>query len=204
LGIATGLMGKVARDVVLLAQTEVGECAEGGDGERGGSSAMPHKHNPVGAIGILACAGQAPGLVAGVLAALVAEHERAAGAWQSEWEPLLRLLTLTGSAAVGTAEVLEGLRVDPARMRANLAHAGTGLMTESVVGALAEHLGRADASERVRAATRRARDEGRPLAEVLADDADIAGALGSDGLRAALDPERYLGVADALVQRALA
>lgn len=204
LGVAVGLMGKVARDVVLLAQTEVAEVAEGGDGERGGSSTMPHKRNPVTSVAVLACAGQAPGLVAGVLAGMPQEHERAAGAWQSEWEPLLRLLTLTGSAAAASAELLEGLQVDPARMRANLESAGSALMSESVVGALAPALGRARASERVRCATARARDEGRPLEAVLAQDQEIAAAIGADGLRAALDPENYLGLADALIDRALA
>jgi 3-carboxy-cis,cis-muconate cycloisomerase len=203
LGIATGLMGKVARDVVLLAQTEVAECAERVGGERGASSAMPHKRNPVTAVAILACAAQTPGLVASVLAAMAQEHERAAGAWQSEWEPLLRLLTLTGSAAAASAELLEGLQVDPERMRANLHDAGAELMTESVLGALAVSLGRIEAGDRVRGAATRAAAQGRPLAAVLSEDDGIVGVLGADGLRDALEPERYLGAADALVDRAL-
>ena len=90
LGSALGVMGKVARDVVLLAQTEVAEAAEGAGEGRGGSSTMPHKRNPVGAVAVIACAQRAPGLVATILGAMGQEHERAAGAWQAEWEPFAR------------------------------------------------------------------------------------------------------------------
>ncbi|HEX3316839.1 MAG TPA: 3-carboxy-cis,cis-muconate cycloisomerase [Solirubrobacteraceae bacterium] len=120
LGEAAGVAAKAARDVVLLAQSEVGEVREGGDPRRGGSSAMPHKRNPVAAVSALACALQAPGLVATLLAAMAGEHERAAGAWQSEWQPLSDLLRLTGSAAAWVRDCLEHLEVDAARMRSNL------------------------------------------------------------------------------------
>jgi 3-carboxy-cis,cis-muconate cycloisomerase len=203
LGVASGVMGKLAHDVVLLAQSEVAECAEGGAGERGGSSAMPHKRNPVAAIAVLACAGQTPGLVGAMLSAMVQEHERGAGSWQAEWQPLLALLTLTGSAAHATAELLEGLQVDAPRMRANLQAAGAELMSESLVGALADRLGRAQAAERVREGARRAREQGRPLEAILGEDEEVLGALGREGLEAALDPERYLGVSGALIDRAL-
>ena len=204
LGVALGMMGKVARDVVLLAQTEVGEAAEGGDGDRGGSSTMPHKRNPVGAIAVLACAGQAPGLVATVLAAMTQEHERGAGSWQSEWQPLLTLLRLAGSGADALAELLENLRVDPQAMQRNLADTGALLMTESVVTALAPSLGRAQASERVGSAAARAREEDRPLPDVLERDDVVRDAIGADGLTRALDPRQYLGVGDALIGRVLA
>jgi 3-carboxy-cis,cis-muconate cycloisomerase len=121
LGILAGAVGKIARDLILLAQTEVAEAAEQADGARGGSSAMPHKHNPVGAVAVLACAERTPGLVATVLAAMPQEHERAAGAWQSEWEPLLELLGLTGSAVTSLRQTLGMLEVDADRMTANLA-----------------------------------------------------------------------------------
>ena len=121
LGEVAGVLGKVARDVTLLAQTEIGEVREGGDEARGGSSAMPHKHNPVAAVSVLACAKRTPGLVATILAAMEQEHERAAGAWQAEWGTLSDLLMLTGSAAAWGRDLLEHLRVDPERMRANLA-----------------------------------------------------------------------------------
>jgi 3-carboxy-cis,cis-muconate cycloisomerase len=120
LGVAAGAVGKAARDITLLAQTEVAEVREG---RGGGSTSMPHKHNPVAAISALGCARQAPGHVATLLAAMVQEHERAAGAWHSEWRPLSDLLTTTGSAAAWLRESLEGLEVDPGRMRTNLGDA---------------------------------------------------------------------------------
>jgi 3-carboxy-cis,cis-muconate cycloisomerase len=117
LGTAAGVAGKVARDVTLLGQDEVAEVAEG---TPGGSSAMPHKQNPVAAISALAGAAQAPGLVATLLSTMVQEHERAAGAWHAEWRPLRELLIATGSAAAWLRDCLSELVVHPAAMRANL------------------------------------------------------------------------------------
>jgi 3-carboxy-cis,cis-muconate cycloisomerase len=120
LGVAAGAVGKIARDITLLAQTEVGEVREAAPG---GSTSMPHKRNPVAAIAALGCAQQAPASVATLLAAMVQEHERAAGAWHSEWRPLCDLLVTTGSAAAWLRTSLEELEVDAARMRANLGDA---------------------------------------------------------------------------------
>jgi 3-carboxy-cis,cis-muconate cycloisomerase len=117
LAVAAGAVGKAARDITLLAQTEVGEVREAAPG---GSTSMPHKRNPVAAISALGCARQAPALAATLLAAMVQEHERAAGAWHSEWRPLCELLVATGSAAAWLRTSLEGLEVDAGRMRGNL------------------------------------------------------------------------------------
>jgi 3-carboxy-cis,cis-muconate cycloisomerase len=114
------VLGKVARDVTLLAQQEVGEAAESADEGRGGSTAMAHKHNPVAAVSVLACTKRVPGLVATALACMEQEHERAAGAWQAEWGVYTELLGLVGSAASWTRELLEHVRIDPARMLENL------------------------------------------------------------------------------------
>ena len=110
LGATLGVTGKIGRDVVLLAQTEVAEVVEGGGAGRGGSSTMPHKRNPVGAIGLVACAQRAPGLVATMLGAMMQEHERGAGTWQAEWETLPVLLRLTGSAAALCSGAARGAR----------------------------------------------------------------------------------------------
>jgi 3-carboxy-cis,cis-muconate cycloisomerase len=204
LGSALGVTGKIARDVVLLAQTEVAEAAEGAGEGRGGSSTMPHKRNPVGAIAVIACAQRAPGLVATILGAMAQEHERAAGAWQAEWEPLLELLRLAGSAAATLRELLEGLDVDAERMRTDLDATGELVMSESVAAALAESLGRPAAQELVTAAAAVSAQERRPFREVLGELPEVSGALGADGLDAALDPRGYLGVTDELIGRALA
>jgi 3-carboxy-cis,cis-muconate cycloisomerase len=208
LGIALGAMGKIARDVVLLAQTEVAEAAEGAsegaaDG-RGGSSTMPHKRNPVGAVAVVACAQRAPGLVATILSAMVQEHERAAGAWQAEWEPLLELLRLAGSAASALGEVLRGLEVDRERMRADLGTTGGLVMSESVATALTDSIGRSSAQKLVARAARTSVKEGRTFREALAEVPEVRDELGAEGLDAALDPARYLGVSDELIGRALA
>jgi 3-carboxy-cis,cis-muconate cycloisomerase len=126
LGAFCGVVAKIARDVTLLAQQEVGEVQEGGGPDRGGSSAMAHKRNPVAAVSALACAKRTPGLVATALAAMEQEHERAAGAWQAEWGTYTELLGLTGSAAAWARELLEDLTVHPDLMQANLAGAPTG------------------------------------------------------------------------------
>ncbi|HEY1597934.1 MAG TPA: lyase family protein [Thermoleophilaceae bacterium] len=203
LGEAAGVMGKVALDVELLAQTEVAEVAEGGGEGRGGSSTLPHKRNPVGAVAVSACCARVPGLVSTLLAAMPQEHERAAGAWQAESETLSDLLRLTGSAAAALRELLEGLEPDPERMRANLDLTGGLLMTESVVTALTPSLGRTKAQELVEGAARDALDGGRPVRDVLASLAEVKDSIGADGLDAALAPESYLGAAGALVDRAL-
>ena len=123
LGVAAGAVAKPARDIVLLSQNEVGEVREA---VGGGSTAMAHKHNPVAAISALGCAQQAPGLVSTLLAAMIQEHERAAGAWHSEWRPLSILLISVGSAAAWLRTSLEGLEVDTERMRERVTDPGSG------------------------------------------------------------------------------
>jgi 3-carboxy-cis,cis-muconate cycloisomerase len=197
--------GKIARDVTLLAQTEVGEVREGegeGDGvQRGGSSAMPHKRNPVAAVAILGCSRQVPGLLATLAASAEQEHQRAAGAWHAEWQPLAGLLRLTGSAASWCAEMLAGLDVDAAAMRANLDASGGLPLAERVTAVLAPGLGRLAAHDLVAEAAARAASTGRPFREVLLDaDAGIS----AKQIDAALDPSGYLGAAAEFVSRALA
>jgi 3-carboxy-cis,cis-muconate cycloisomerase len=172
LGAAAGVVATVAVDVVLLAQTEVAEVAEVGEG-RGGSSAMPHKRNPVAAVSARACARRAPGLVATLLSAMEQEHERAAGAWHSEWPALTELLTTVGSAASWLAESLRGLRPDPARMAATAAAAAEGPLAGALAAALTPTLGKGAAHDAAAAAVREARDTGRPLTEVVAARSDV-------------------------------
>lgn len=200
LALATGAMGKVARDVTLLAQSEVAELREGAGAERGGSSAMPHKRNPVGAIAVLACAQQAPGLAATLLAAMVQEHERGAGGWQAEWPSLGVLLRLTGSAASSLRTVLEEAELDAERMRANISEQS---MSESVTVALAKVTDPRQARSAVAEAAARASSAGRSFREVLLELDPVRDKLGSDGLDRALDPASYLGATKMLIDAAL-
>src|SRR5215217_4432776 len=136
---------EVAR--VYAAELELAEPAGGG---RGGSSTLPHKHNPVGAVLVVAGTRRVPGLVASLLGSMAQEQERASGAWHGEWEPLVELLRLAGGAAARTRELLGGLEVHPDRMRANLEGTGGQLLTERVAGALTNGLGRGPAQELLR------------------------------------------------------
>ena len=172
LGATAGVLATVALDVVLLAQSEVAEVAEVSD-VRGGSSAMPHKQNPVAAISARACARRAPGLVATLLAAMEQEHERAAGAWHSEWPTLTELLRTVGSAAAWLAESLAVLRPDRARMAATVVAAAEPQVARAATEALTATMGRGPAHDLVAGAVRTARAEGRLLHDVLAEVAGV-------------------------------
>jgi 3-carboxy-cis,cis-muconate cycloisomerase len=214
------VLGKVARDVTLLAQEEVGEVSEDAGAaaspvqgpaaapRRGGSAAMPHKHNPVAAVAILGCSRQVPGLLATLVAAGEQELQRAAGAWHAEWQPLTTLLQLTGSASSWAAELLTGLAVDASRMAANLA-ATKGLpLAEHVASLLTGVLGVAQAHSLVAEASRRAVSAGLPLRDVLLAVPKLEDRLASAGISAgqiesALEPAGYLGATDAFITAAL-
>jgi 3-carboxy-cis,cis-muconate cycloisomerase len=201
LAFTAGALGKIAADVLVLARTEVGEVAEGSGG---GSSAMPHKSNPVRATLIAAAARQAPALAAVLLGALVAEDERPAGAWHAEWQPLRALLRLAGGAARDAAELARGLRVAPDRMRRNLALTGGLIVSERVAAALAPAVGPGRARELAAAAARAAAAEGTRLADaLLLLEPSLATALPADRLRELTEPSGYLGSAPALVDRVL-
>jgi len=120
LGLLTGSLGKIARDISLMGQYEVGEAAEPTEPGRGGSSAMPHKRNPVAAMVALAAAQRAPQRVAALLAAMPQEHERALGGWQAELAEWPQLLMSAHGSARALAGALPGLQIDAARMRANI------------------------------------------------------------------------------------
>ncbi|MFC6061991.1 3-carboxy-cis,cis-muconate cycloisomerase [Streptomyces ochraceiscleroticus] len=200
LAFATGALGKIAADVLVLSRTECGEVAEGSGG---GSSAMPHKANPVRATLLAAAARQAPGLAATVLGSLAAEDERPAGAWHAEWQPLRELLRLVGGAAEHAAALAEGLRVFPDRMRANLMRTKGLMAAERLSAALAPVLGRQAAKAALTRASRTAVEQDRTLADVLRADPEVAGALPPDELAALADPAAYTGSAAVLTARAL-
>ncbi len=201
LAILAGALGKIALDVVLLAQTEVGEVSEPSASGRGRSSTMPHKHNPVGSLLTLACARRAQA-AAGLLAgSLVQEHERAAGAWQAEWEAIASCLASAGGAAASMAEVLGGLEVHRARMDANLATTRGLIMSERIAFALAERIGQARARALVNDAVARASERGSELRAELGAVADLP--LTPAELDALFIPATYVGAADAFIDRAL-
>jgi 3-carboxy-cis,cis-muconate cycloisomerase len=204
LALAAGVLEKIALDLVLLSQTEVGEVAESSGGGRGGSSTLPHKRNPVGAVLTIACARRVRAAAGVLLEAMPQEHERAAGAWQSEWAPLSETLALTGGAASALGEALDGLEVRPDRMHENLEATGGALMAESVVTTLGGRVGQQRARELVDAAAARALDSQSSFRDALMGDEGVRAELSEEEIDRALDPAAYLGSSDVFIDRALA
>jgi 3-carboxy-cis,cis-muconate cycloisomerase len=201
LGIAAGTLGKIARDLALLAQTEVDEAREAPADGRGRSSAMPQKRNPVAASVALAAAVRAPGLVSTMLAAMPQEHERGLGGWQAEWDTMPELIGVVAESAAAIALALDALVVRPEAMAANLTLTGGQVNAEAVSIALAAQVGLQRAHEIVASACSAASASGRTLAEVLKKDAAAMEHLTPDQVDALLAPDGYLGMAKAFVER---
>lgn len=203
LGLLVGTLGKIARDLSLLMQTDVAEAFEPEGEGRGGSSTMPHKRNPLAAAVVLAAATRAPGLVATLLSAMVQEHERGLGGWHAEWETLPELCVLAAGALRQTAETIEGLELDPARMRANLEATRGQVLAEAVMMALGPKIGRLAARDLVERACRQATAARRHLREVLAEDPAVSAHLSRVDLDRLFDPGNYAGAAAVFVDRVL-
>ncbi len=203
LGLLVGTLGKVARDVSLLMQTEIGEAFEPRGEGRGGSSTMPQKRNPVAASVVLAAATRAPGLVATLLAAMIQEHERGLGGWQAEWETLPALCMITAGAVRHTAEMIAGMEVDASRMQANLSLTHGQILAEAVTMALGSRIGRLAAYELVARACKDASASGEDLKTVIANDPNVREHLSPDDLDRAFDFRNYLGLAATFVDRVL-
>jgi 3-carboxy-cis,cis-muconate cycloisomerase len=202
-GILTGALGKMARDISLLMQGEVAEVAEPDSSGRGGSSTMPHKRNPIGCAVTLAAAHRVPGLVASYLSAMIQEHERAVGGWQSEWSTVSSIIQNMGLAAASMAEVAEGLTVDEKQMRANLEATRGAIFAERAMMLLGPALGRDVAHRIMEEASRRSAAQRRHLSEVLGEMPEVAKVLDSSAIRRLEVPEEYLGVAEEFRQRLL-
>jgi 3-carboxy-cis,cis-muconate cycloisomerase len=203
LGMLTATLGKLARDLSLLAQTEVGEADEPAAPGRGGSSTMPQKRNPVGASIALAAALRVPGLVATMLQAAVQEHERGLGNWPAEWETLPQIVMLTAGALDAMAEVAEGLDIHVDRMRANLDLTHGLIFAEAVQMALAPAMGRDAAHSLVAGACRRASAQRAHLRDILENEPRVNDVLGREAIAHLFDPAAYLGQSRAYVARAL-
>ena len=186
LALVTGTLGKIGEDLILLGQTEVGEVRMAG----GGSSTMPQKSNPVAAEAMVTAARMNATLVAGMHQAMLQEHERGGSGWTLEWLTLPQMAVMTGASLLRALEVFEGLEVRADRMRENLA-AAPGVLAEAAVFALAEHMPRSEAAALVKRAV------GGDLIGELRRLTDAP--VDWDALA---DPGNYLGVVEALVERA--
>lgn len=203
-GVLAGALGKMARDLSLLMQSEVGEAAEAGGRGRGGSSTMPHKHNPIGCALTLAAANRLPGLVSSFVSGLVQEHGRGLGGWQAEWPVISSAIQATGLAVASMAEVAEGLTVDKARMRANIEATRGVVFAERAMMLLGKKLGRDAAHTILEEAARRSLAQRRRLSDVLAEMKEVKGHLDAAALRDLEIPEQYLGMAGEFQKRLLA
>jgi 3-carboxy-cis,cis-muconate cycloisomerase len=203
LSLVGGVMGKISQDIILMAQTEVGEVAEPAGEGRGGSSTLPHKRNPILSVTAAANARRVLDLSNTLQAAMVGEHERATGAWHSEWEALSDALALTGGAAAAVREETVGLEIYPEKMLENLNATGGLLLAENVATVAAEHLGRLEAHDLVEETSRRALEGGKSLREELLSEPRVGEILSEGEIDAALDPAHYLGSAEEFVDRAL-
>ena len=203
LGLCTGTLGKIARDISLHMQTEIAEVFEPAGEGRGGSSTMPHKRNPVSAAIVLSAATRVPGLVSTMLSAMVQEDERGLGDWHAEWETLPEIFRLTAGALHQMATIVPHLEVDAARMRRNLDATQGLIFAEAVAMAMGNHIGKSAAHALLEVASREARESGRHLREVLAQNRAVTERLTAAELDRLFAPENYLGVAEELVDRVI-
>ncbi len=177
-GIYAGSLAKVARDVSLLMQFEVGEARE----EGGGSSTMPQKQNPSGCAVTLAAAARLPGLTATAIASLVQEHERSVGGWLVAWPTMADALQATGAAAAAMRGVASELIVDSARMRANLGSTNGAVMAERAMMLAARTLGRDAARRLVKDALAAGVSSGQSLSTIVRATPQLAAALSESDL----------------------
>jgi 3-carboxy-cis,cis-muconate cycloisomerase len=204
LGLVTGSLAKIAVDVMLMMQTEVGEAFEPFVKGRGSSSTMPQKRNPISCEMIVALAKAVRAQVGLLLDAMATDHERATGPWHLEWIALPEAFVASSGALHQARFMLEGLIVEPQAMRRNLDITGGLIVAEAVMMALAPHTGRGAAHDLVYAACRSAIEKGTPLIDQLRLLPDVTRHYDEAGLQKLVDPSGYLGTAREMVDRLLA
>ena len=204
LGLLVGTLGKIARDVSLMSQTEVGEALEPTAPGKGGSSTLPHKRNPVGSAVVLAAAIRVPALVSTMLAAMPQEHERGLGGWHAEWETLPEIFLLAAGALSHTTQIVNGLEIHEEKMTHNLAATHGLILAEAVAIALAKRMGRMPAHHLIEKASHQALESARTLREVLLEEKQVREHLSAAEIEMLLDPRNYTGSAESMIERVLA
>jgi 3-carboxy-cis,cis-muconate cycloisomerase len=202
--IAVGTAGKIARDISLMSQTEVGEAFEPQAAGRGGSSTMAHKRNPVGCAVILSAAARTPGMVATMLGAMPQEHERGLGGWHAEWETLPDIFLAASGALYHLSAILEGITVDKNAMLENLSERSGLVMTEAFTLALTKFESRENAKKIAESLTRTAAESGQPLRDVILKDPQMQKFFEVDEVEHFLNPKNFNGSAQAMVEKVLA
>jgi 3-carboxy-cis,cis-muconate cycloisomerase len=199
MGLLTGTLGKIARDISLHMQTEVGEMLEPAEEGRGGSSTMPHKRNPVAATAISSAATRVPGLVGTMLSAMMQEEERGLGGWHAEWETLPEIVCLTAGALHHLAGIAPRLELNVERMRENLELSNGLIFSEAVTAALSNKIRRSPARAVIDAACEQASKEKRPLREIIQRDKNITQHICPDELDKLFDARNYFGMANQFI-----
>ena len=198
----TGTCAKFATDVKLLMQTEVGEVSEPFYSARGSSSTMPQKRNPISSAYITAMAATVRAYAVALYEAMVADHERSTGPWEIEWIVLPEICKLTVATLKHTTDLVTGMEVHPEAMEKNLGITKGGIVSEAVMMALADKIGRQVAHDLVYDLCRKSAQEGVPLLELLCADDKVASAgLAKEELSRLCDPRNYLGLSVEMVRR---
>ena len=204
LGLIGGGLAKIANEIITLAHTEIDELGEPFNEGKVGSSTMPHKRNPAVCEGIVAVGRTLRYTVALMYEALMQEHERDAAAWRFEWKALPEACLMTGAILAQMKYVLADLDVNTDKMRRNLDALGGFLLSERIMFALADKLGKQTAHEAVYDAAMRGFAQGMTFEQALMENPRVKDALGNEELSALLDPTTYVGLAPAIVERVLA
>ena len=203
LALITATLGKVAYDVMLMMQTEIGEVYEPFVPGRGASSTMPQKRNPIASELLLAASKIVRELHGSMLDAQVQDHERATGQWHVEWHALPEAFVVTAGALNQAREMLAGLEVREDNMRRNLDVTGGLIVAEAVMMGLAPHIGRTRAHDVVYDCCRESLEKGTLFVDALAAHAEIKDVMKRRQLEKLADPANYLGSAPQMVMRYL-
>lgn len=201
LGVIAGTLGKIANEIVTLEHTEIGELYEPFSEGKVGSSTMPHKRNPSTCEAVVANSRAIRYNVAFMLECMVVEHERDGSAWRGEWKVIGETCLMAGAMLSMMKYVLEGLHVDAVRMRENLDRLGGFLLSERVMFALSDKLGKQTAHDLVYEASMHGIENGVTFESALMEDQRVRDALSAEEIRAELDPTTYVGHAPAIVDR---
>jgi 3-carboxy-cis,cis-muconate cycloisomerase len=203
LSMLTASLAKMAQDIILLAQNEVGEVAESGEPDRGGSSSMPQKRNPIVSELIIAAARTNASLLSAMHQAMIQEHERATHGWQVEWLTLSQMIVLTGGALKNALFLAKNLRVNEDVMRANIARSNDLVLAEAAVQALSAEIPRTEAQALVKKACGVAAAENRSLIEVVKLQFGETAPQNKINWDALAKPENYLGQTQRFIDRVL-
>jgi len=203
MGILTENIGKIGKDISLMAQTEIGELKEPYKKGKGGSSAMPHKQNPVGCISILSNAARVPALVSIIFSSMVQDHERATGLWHAEWQTMADIMQLTAGTVVKAVEITDGLRVNRKQMLINLEITKGLIYAENISMALAPLIGKAEAHELVEQLSRESQSKNKHLKEICIHDPIISNHLKKSQIEKCFDPALSTGICNAFIDMVL-